>query len=105
VCSSDLTSPGEFRAWLDEHYETDAEVLVRFTPDGPRMSESVDQALCYGWVDEEPRRLDGDDYAVRFTPRGERTTWNADGIAKVEKLAQEGLMRPAGVDAVRDALT
>jgi uncharacterized protein YdeI (YjbR/CyaY-like superfamily) len=96
--------PAEFRAWLDEHYETDAEVLVRLTPDGIRRSDSVDQALCYGWVDEECRRLDGDDFAVRFTPRREHTAWNADSIAKVEKLAQEGLMRPAGVDAVRDAL-
>lgn len=97
--------PAEFRAWLDEHYETDAEVLVRLTPDGIRRSDSVDQALCYGWVDEECRRLDGDDYAIRFTPRREHTAWNADSIAKIEKLAQEGLMRPAGVDAVRNALT
>src|SRR3954471_16744761 len=99
----DFKSPGEFRAWLDEHYETDAEVLVRLTTDGIRRSDSVDQALCYGWVVEVGSRLDGDDYAIRFAPLCcGHTGWNADSIAKVEKLAQEGLMRPAGVDAVRD---
>ncbi|MEO5873923.1 MAG: hypothetical protein ABIS86_06980 [Streptosporangiaceae bacterium] len=91
--------PREFRAWLDEHYETDAEVLVA----GLTRSESVDQALCYGWVERPQSGPDA--AALRFVPRAERGGWDADSIAKVEKLAEEGLMRPAGIDAVRAALT
>lgn len=97
-------SPDAFRAWLDRHHETETEVLVGFwkTATGkPSLtwSQSVDQALCFGWIDGVRRSLGADAYTIRFTPRKARSNWSAVNIAKVEELAQRGLMRPAGVAA------
>ena len=62
-------------------------------------SESVDQALCFGWIDGVRRRIDDETYSIRFTPRKPRSTWSAVNVAKVAELRRRGLMRPAGLRA------
>ena len=97
-------SPAEFRAWLEENHETAGEVLVGFykkKAGKPSMtwSESVDQALCFGWIDGKGRSLGDEAHTIRFTPRRPKSNWSAINIAKVAKLTEEGLMRPAGLAA------
>jgi uncharacterized protein YdeI (YjbR/CyaY-like superfamily) len=59
-------------------------------------SESVDEALCFGWIDGVRRRVDDASYSIRFTPRRAGSIWSAINIAKVERLQTEGRMTPAG---------
>ncbi len=61
--------------------------------------ESVDQALCFGWIDGVRRRLDEVSYTIRFTPRRTGSNWSAINIRRVEALQAEGLMHPAGLTA------
>lgn len=94
-------SAQQFRAWLAAHAHAATELLVGFRKVGSglpsmRWSESVDQALCYGWIDGVRKRVDEDSYTIRFTPRQARSVWNAVNIEKVAALRAEGLMTPAG---------
>lgn len=97
-------SPGNFRDWLVEHGATASEVIVGFhkVPTG-RASltwpQSVDEALCAGWIDGIRRRIDEGRYQIRFTPRSPRSTWSAVNIERVRVLAIEGRLRPAGLAA------
>ncbi|MDO9153249.1 MAG: YdeI/OmpD-associated family protein [Paludibacter sp.] len=62
-------------------------------------SESVDEALCFGWMDGIRRSLDIENYCIRFTPRKPTSIWSAVNIEKVENLIEKGLMQPAGLEA------
>jgi uncharacterized protein YdeI (YjbR/CyaY-like superfamily) len=97
-------SPQEFYDWLEEHHETESEVYVGMYKKhtGKRAmswSEAVDQALCFGWIDGRANAIDEDRYMQRFTPRRPRSNWSKINIAKVAKLTEAGLMRPAGLRA------
>ena len=62
-------------------------------------SESVDEALCFGWIDGIRRTIDSESYCIRFTPRNPKSIWSAVNIKKVEELIQLGKMTPAGIAA------
>ena len=69
-----FSAPGEFRAWLEEHHETETEVWVGYYKKAtgkPSLtwSEAVDEALCVGWIDGKLQRIDGERHRQRFTPR------------------------------------
>ncbi|MEJ7849242.1 MAG: hypothetical protein WKF92_14260 [Pyrinomonadaceae bacterium] len=101
-------SQGEFREWLEKNHEIAAELIVGFykvKTGKPSMtwSESVDQALCFGWIDGVGRSLGEESHTVRFTPRRPKSIWSAINIAKVEKLTKEGLMKPAGLQLLQNA--
>lgn len=90
-----------FRRWLEAHADSASELLVGFHKVGSgrpsmRWSESVDEALCFGWIDGMRRRIDESSYSIRFTPRKANSIWSAVNIAKVEALRAQGRMRPAG---------
>jgi uncharacterized protein YdeI (YjbR/CyaY-like superfamily) len=96
-----FSSPGEFRAWLEEHHETETEVWVGYWKKAtgkPSLvwSEAVDEALCFGWIDGVLRGIDDERHVQRFTPRKPASNWSAINVAKVERLRAEGRMRPAG---------
>lgn len=59
-------------------------------------SDSVDEAICFGWIDGVRRSIDADAYTIRFTPRKATSIWSAVNVAKVERLRTAGLMREAG---------
>ena len=97
-------SPQDFYDWLEEHHETEDEVYVGFykTHTGKRAmtwSESVDQALCFGWIDTRTNAIDEDRYMQRFTPRRPGSNWSKINVEKVAKLIEDGRMRPAGLAA------
>jgi uncharacterized protein YdeI (YjbR/CyaY-like superfamily) len=97
-------SPAEFRAWLAEHHATARELLVGFykrASGEPSITwpESVDEALCFGWIDGVRRRVDDRCYTIRFTPRRAGSVWSAVNIRRVKALTEEGRMRPAGLTA------
>ena len=95
---------GRFRAWLAKHHETSDELVVGFWKTGtgtPSMTwpESVDAALCFGWIDGVRRRRDDESYTIRFTRRRPGSIWSAVNVAKAEALIEAGLMAPAGLAA------
>jgi uncharacterized protein YdeI (YjbR/CyaY-like superfamily) len=61
--------------------------------------QSVDEALCFGWIDGVRRRIDDERYTVRFTRRKAGSTWSAINLKRVRALIEEGRMRPAGLKA------
>lgn len=93
-----------FRVWLEENHRTATELIVGYykvSTGKPSMtwSESVDQAICFGWIDGIRRSIDEASYCIRFTPRKSTSVWSAINIQKVEKLTSEGMMHPAGLEA------
>ena len=99
-----FSTQDDFRKWLEDHHDTSDELLVGFwkvDSGKPSMTwpESVDQALCFGWIDGVRRRIDEVSYSIRFTPRRKTSIWSKINIAKVEALIEKELMRPAGLAA------
>lgn len=97
-----FSSPAEFRKWLVKYHKKETELYVGFYKVGtkkPSMtwSQSVDQALCFGWIDSVMKPIDAESYALRFTPRKKNSIWSAVNIRKVEELTKAGLMKPAGL--------
>lgn len=94
----------DFRRWLEENHDRETEIIVGYYnvksgKTGMTWSESVDQALCFGWIDGVRRKVDNESYCNRFTPRKANSNWSAVNIAKVAELTEKGLMKPAGIAA------
>lgn len=97
-------SPDEFRAWLEKNHTSAKELFVGYYKvhtGKPSLtwSQSVDVALCYGWIDGIRPTGDDESYVIRFTPRRARSGWSAVNIRKIAELTKAGLMRPAGLAA------
>jgi len=97
-------SPDSFRRWLEANGESATELWAGYykrATGRPSMTwpESVDQALCFGWIDGIRKSLGEDSYAIRFTRRKRDSNWSAVNIARVEELTALGLMAPAGLAA------
>ena len=97
-------SPGDFRKWLEKHHASTQELLVGYykkSSGRPSMTwpESVDEALCFGWIDGIRRSVDDVSYTIRFTPRRPGSIWSSININRAEELSKNGLMQPAGLKA------
>ncbi len=102
-----FATPAELRAWLEEHHAGTPELWIGFYKKGsgkPSITwpESVDEALCYGWIDGVRKGIDDVSYMIRFTPRKPRSIWSAVNVGRVTELARLGLMRPAGLKAFQE---
>lgn len=94
----------DLRKWFEKNHLTKKELIVGFyKKDSGResitWSQSVDEALCFGWIDSIRRSIDRKSYSIRFTPRNPKSVWSAINIKKVENLFKLGLMKPAGIAA------
>jgi len=92
----------EFRKWLEKNHNTKSEIIVGYYKTGtgkPSLtwSQSVDQALCYGWIDGIRRSIDEERYCIRFTPRKPTSIWSNVNINKVEELKKKRLMKEPGL--------
>lgn len=101
-----FASAAAFRAWLAKHHATASELLVGFhkrATGRPSLTwpESVDEALCFGWIDGVRRRIDAERYSIRFTPRRPGSIWSLVNTRRASALAREGRMHPAGLKAFR----
>src|SRR6476619_7391019 len=99
-----FSTQDEFRKWLEENHKKETELLVGFykvNSGKPSMTwpESVDQALCFGWIDGVRKRIDDASYTIRFTPRKPRSIWSAVNIRRANELKEQGLMQPGGLRA------
>jgi uncharacterized protein YdeI (YjbR/CyaY-like superfamily) len=99
-----FATPEDFRAWLEANHDSARELLVGFYKKGSGMPsitwpESVDEALCFGWIDGVRRSIDETSYTIRFTPRKPSSNWSSVNIRRVDDLTKQGRMRPAGLKA------
>jgi uncharacterized protein YdeI (YjbR/CyaY-like superfamily) len=97
-----------WREWLAANHGTSCGTWLIFYRKGcGRQSltydESVREALCFGWIDSIIRKLDGDRYARKFTPRRQGSGWSESNRRRVEELTARGLMTPAGQRLVDSA--
>ena len=95
-----------FGEWLERHHAAKAELWVGFhrkATGRPSLTwpDSVDEALCHGWIDGIRKRVDEDRYTIRFTPRKPGSIWSAINIRKAKALDAAGRMRPLGLAAFR----
>lgn len=97
-------APPEFRNWLEKNHEQETELWVGFYKKGtgkPSLTwpESVDQALCFGWIDGIRKRIDESSYKIRFTPRKARSIWSAVNCKRIQELIQLEKVHLAGLKA------
>lgn len=96
-----FATPADFRAWLKQHHDSANELWVGYykrATGKPSMTwpESVDEALCYGWIDGRRKRIDDERYTIRFTPRRPGSIWSTVNIERVAELTKQRRMRAAG---------
>jgi uncharacterized protein YdeI (YjbR/CyaY-like superfamily) len=97
-------SASEFRKWLAKNHAAEKELWVGYYKKevgkgGITWAQSVDEALCYGWIDGLRKSVDDESYTNRFTPRKPRSTWSSINIRRAQELIEEGRMRAPGLKA------
>lgn len=97
-----FSSPSDFRAWLEANHDSAMELWVGFWKTGTKKTsitwpESVDEALCFGWIDAIRKSLGRESYMIRFMPRKISSVWSAINLRRVEELIQQGRMTQAGL--------
>ena len=96
-----FATPLLFRRWLAKHHASAAELWVGYwkVSSGQKSvtwPESVDEALCVGWIDGVRKRIDDERYVIRFSPRKPSSIWSAVNIARVQTLEAQGRLHDAG---------
>lgn len=95
-------TPADLRKWFEKNYQSAKEQWVGYyKTDSGKQSitwpESVDQALCFGWIDGIRKSLGDESYTIRFTPRKPTSIWSEINIKKVAELKKQGLMTKEGL--------
>jgi len=91
-----------WREWLDDHHSTSDGVWLVLAKKGTRQptsltyAEALDDALCFGWIDGQRNKRDDTTFSQRYTPRRRASPWSARNVGIVQRLIDDGLMRPAG---------
>ncbi len=100
-----VNSIESWREWLKKNHDKEEVIWLVYkkksTGSVPFDYEmSVNEALCFGWVDSLLRSIDEKEYMRKFTPRKPTSTWSGSNKARVEQLILEGRMRPAGMKTI-----
>jgi uncharacterized protein YdeI (YjbR/CyaY-like superfamily) len=104
VPTVDIRNGGQWRRWLENNHKSSAGVWLVYHKDHTGVScigcdESVNEALCFGWVDRLIKRLDEDRYARKFTPRSPTSKWSESNRKRWAELKEAGLLSAAGLRA------
>jgi len=96
-----LTTPGEFRKWLQKHHKTKKEIwLIQYKKATRKPSinyvQAVEEAICFGWIDGFEKGMDAERYATRFTPRRPKSNWTETNKERARKMIAAGKMTEAG---------
>jgi uncharacterized protein YdeI (YjbR/CyaY-like superfamily) len=99
-----FAAPSDLRAWFEKNHATSKELWVGYYKKGtgkPSVTwpESVNEALCYGWIDGIRKSIDATSYMIRFTPRKSGSIWSAVNVRNAQGLIEKGRMQPAGLKA------
>lgn len=97
-----------WRTWLEANSDLKSEIWLVLNkkgvvPAGLTLDQAVEEALCFGWIDGQLRRIDDRQHAVRFTPRLRNSRWSVSNKERVERMIRKGRMTPAGMALVDHA--
>lgn len=103
-----LPDAHQWRLWLEENHASSPGVWLVLHKKGGTVTAltyatALDEALCFGWIDGQAKRRDGESSFQRFTPRGPRSIWSLRNVGHIERLEAEGRMHDAGRAAVEHA--
>lgn len=105
--SMEFASREAFREWLQEHCLSSAGVWILFgKAGGPKTikaGEALEEALCFGWIDGQMRRIDDKSYLKYFSMRREKSKWSEKNKALAESLEERGLMTDFGRKKIEEA--
>jgi uncharacterized protein YdeI (YjbR/CyaY-like superfamily) len=98
----------EWKAWLEKHHADLQEAWLLISRKGAsnphlKLSEAVEEALCFGWIHGALQPVNRETYALRFSPRQPESVWSVNNQRRVEKLIRKGRMTPAGLEKVLQA--
>jgi len=98
----------QWRIWLEENHSTETEVWLVFLKKHTRKpnlsyNDSVEEALCFGWIDGVKRSIDKDRYMHRFSPRKLNSRWSRSNKERVQHLFEKGQITAAGKRAIEQA--
>ena len=98
----------DWRAWLVKNHDVKKEVWLTYYKKhtgkrGISYDDSVEEALCFGWVDSIVKRLDEEEFARKFTPRRGKSRWSETNRKRVEKMIREGRMTETGLIRIKEA--
>jgi uncharacterized protein YdeI (YjbR/CyaY-like superfamily) len=98
----------EWRAWLETNHasEEDAWLLIskkHATAPSVTLRQAMQEAICFGWIDSSMQPIDGQRYALRFTPRRKTSKWSERNKGWAAKLIEEGRMTEAGLAKIEEA--
>jgi len=99
-----------FETWLEKNHDNSKGFWLKiFKKDSGKKTisyaEALDEALCFGWIDGQKQAFDEQAYLQKFCPRRAKSIWSKINIGHIERLINEGRMRPAGLKAVEEAKT
>lgn len=103
-----FSTAGDWRAWLGEHHASRDDVWLMIykkhsvTP-SVTVEQAMQEAICFGWIDSSMQPIDGDRYALRFTPRRRTSTWSERNRGWAAMLIEEGRMTEAGLATIEEA--
>ncbi|MEW6194232.1 MAG: YdeI/OmpD-associated family protein [Bacteroidota bacterium] len=97
-------SPSQLRKWFKQNYSSKEELWLGYYKKNsgkPSVTwpESVDEALCFGWIDGIRKSIDDVSYKIRFTPRRKGSVWSVVNIKRAKELIEQGLMQQPGLSA------
>ena len=97
-----VTTGAEFRKWLQKNHRAKKEIwLVRYKKATKKPSieyvEAVEEAICYGWIDNLEKSMDAERYALRFSPRKPKSNWTETNKDRARRLIEQGRMTKAGL--------
>jgi uncharacterized protein YdeI (YjbR/CyaY-like superfamily) len=103
-----FASKEEFTAWLEEHHATSDGLWIKIGKknagvESVTVTETLDTALCFGWIDGQRKPYDDQFFLQKYTPRRARSKWSKRNCGLVEKLIEAGEMRPAGLAEIERA--
>lgn len=103
----EVRSRAELRAWLAAHHtRSDSIWLITWKKPSPHhvpYDAVVEEVLCFGWIDSQPRLLDSERSMIRLSPRKPKSGWSQVNKARIEKLIAAGLMTAAGLARIEEA--
>ena len=98
----------DWRKWLEKNHSTSPGVWMIYykKETGKRkfdMADAVEEALCFGWIDSTAQKLDSERTMQKFTPRKPKSVWSKINKQRIEKLIEQKLMTPAGMNTIEEA--
>lgn len=96
----------ECRKWLEDNYRQDEPVWIEYYKDGRKgisYQESLEEALCFGWIDSLIRKIDEAVYVRKFSKRKKNSRWSENNKKLVLKLVKKGVVAQPGMDSIEEA--